>query len=190
MNDRKEKVLIGVICALILIVVGIGSYVYLVPTVDPDKPEIVVNNDFPENELPKKLGIDKPNTKVARVFAIRNYEKGLDADEINSINVPIRYYVLNSKATGSMLILPFEVGGRITVTELMWDDYEEDFVPSNKEDAVLIDEQITENYGLMLQYNRPSNNPEYQIKITQGSTVATYNIGPSSGDEIDFIKMD
>lgn len=186
----KEKILIAVICALALIVVAIGSYVYLVPTVDPDKPIQVVENNFPENELPKTLKISKPNTKVARVFAIRNYEKGLDAEEINSINVPIRYYVLGSKPTSSMLILPFEVGGRITVTELMWDDYEEDFVPSNKEDAVLIDEQITQNYGLMLNYDRPSTNPEYQIKITQGSTVATYKIGPSTDEEIEFVKMD
>ena len=38
-----------------------------------------------------------------------------------------------------MLILPFDVGGRITVTRLMWDDYSEKYVPSNAEDAVLID---------------------------------------------------
>ena len=42
----------------------------------------------------------------------------------------------------------------------------------------------------MLSYDRPSTNPEYEIKITQGSTVATYKIGPSTGDEIEFVKMD
>lgn len=186
----KEKILIAVICVLALVVVAIGSYVYLVPTVDPDKPVVIINNNFPENELPKVLKISKPNTKVARVFAIRNYEDGLDSDEINEIKVPIRYYVLGNKAKGNLLVLPFEVGGRITVTELMWDDFEEDYVPSNKDDAVLIDEQITPNYGLMLSYDRPSTNPEYEIKITQGSTVATYKIGPSTGDEIEFVKMD
>ena len=186
----KEKALIIAICVLALAAVTIGSYVYLVPTVDPEKPEVVINNDFPENELPKTIGIKKPDKKVPRVFAIRNYEKELNSDEINAINVPIRYYVLDNKATGKMLVLPFEVGGRITVTELMWDDVEENFVPSNKDNAVLIDEQITPNYGLMLSYDRPSTNPEYEIKITQGSTVATYKIGPSTGDEIEFVKMD
>ncbi len=186
----KEKILIAVICVLALVVVAIGSYVYLVPTVDPDKPVKIINNNFPENELPKVLKINKPNTKVARVFAIRNYEDELDSDEINEIKVPIRYYVLGNKAKGNLLVLPFEVGGRITVTELMWDDFEEDYVPSNKDDAVLIDEQITPNYGLMLNYDRPSTNPEYEIKITQGSTVATYKIGPSTDEEIEFVKMD
>lgn len=186
----KEKILIAVICVLALVVVAIGSYVYLVPTVDPDKPVEIINNDFPENELPKVLKISKPNTKVARVFAIRNYEDELDSDEINEIKVPIRHYVLSNKAKGNLLVLPFEVGGRITVTALMWDDFEETYVPSNKDDAVLIDEPITPNYGLMLSYDRPSTNPEYEIKITQGSTVATYKIGPSTGDEIEFVKMD
>ena len=186
----KEKILVIVICALALVVVGIGSYVYLVPTVDPEKPVPIVNNDSQEYELRKVLKINDPNTKVPRIFAVRNYEKELAPDEINAIEVPIRYYVLGSKAKGNILVLPFEVGGRITVTELMWDEYEEDFVPSNKEDAVLIDEQITPNYGLMLSYDRPSTNPEYQIKITQGSYVATYNIGPSTGEEIEFVKID
>jgi hypothetical protein len=115
----------------------------------------------------------------------------LEPEEINSIYY-LRYYVLDSTAKGHMLILPFDVGGRITVTRLMWDDYSEKYVPSNAEDAVLIDEIITQGYSLLLQYDRPSSNPEYQIKITQGSSTATYNIGPVEGDleEYEYIKRD
>ena len=44
----------------------------------------------------------------------------------------------------------------------------------------------------MIQYDRPSSNPEYQIKITQGSETATYIIGPSNGklEEYEFVKRD
>ena len=188
----KEKILIGVICGLILVVVAIGSYVALVPTVDPiptSSPEII---EFPANELPKKLGIQRPNTRVPKIFAIRNYEDGLDQEEINEIDF-LKYYVLDPSSEDHILVLPFDVGGRITVSELMWDDYEEDYVQSNAEDSVLIDEEITPGYALLLQYDRPSNAPEYQIKVTQGATTATYKIQPKGKNKIEeyeYIKSD
>ena len=187
----NEKVLIGIICALILVVVGIGSYVMLVPTINPDPLDPVIENVFEENQLPKFLKIERPNTKVPRLFAIRNYNDSLDQEEINSIYY-LRYYVLDANAKDHMLILPFDIGGRITVTRLEWDPYEEDYLPSNAEDAILIDEEIVQGYALLLQYDRPSSNPEYQIKITQGSDVATYNIKPAIGEleEYEFIKRD
>lgn len=185
----KEKILIGIICVLALAVIAIGAYVCLVPTMGPANVQDTNELVFPENELTKTLGVEKPNTKIARIFAVRNYENGIDIDEINSINNPIRCYVLDSRAKGNIFILPFEVGGRITVTKLVWDDYEEDFIPSTQADAILIDEQITQNYGLMLKYDRPSTNPEYQVKITQGNAVAVYDIGPSNKEKIEFVKM-
>ena len=42
----NEKVLIGIICGLILIVVGIGSYVMLVPTIEPNIQPGIVDNIF------------------------------------------------------------------------------------------------------------------------------------------------
>lgn len=187
----NEKVLIGIICVLVLVLVGIGSYVMLVPTVNPDDNINIVENVLPENELPKYLGIDRPNKEIPRLFAIRNYEDRLEPDEINQISC-LRYYVLDNNAKDHMLILPFDVGGRITVTRLEWHDYSEKYVPSNAEDAVLIDDEIVQGYSLLLQYDRPSNNPEYQIKITQGNSTATYNISPVEGklEEVEYIKRD
>ena len=65
-------------------------------------------------------------------------------------------------------------------------------MPSTAEDAVLIDEEITQGYALLLQYDRPSSNPEYQIKITQGSDIATYTINPVDGklEEYEYVKRD
>lgn len=188
----KEKILIGAICALILVVVGIGSYVALVPTIDPVRSPDPVVTDFPENELPAKLGIQRPNTRVPRIFAVRNYEERLDQEEINQIDF-LKYYVLDGSSQDHILVVPFDIGGRITVTELMWDDYEEEYVPSNAEDAVLIDEEITPGYALLLQYDRPSSAPEYQIKVTQGATTATYNIEPNGNkdrEEYEYVKSD
>lgn len=184
----KEKILIGIICGLILVVVAIGSYVYLVPTVEPEKPADIIETNFPENDLPKLLDIDRPNKKVPRIFAIRNYDKTLNPEEINLIE-SLRYYVLDNKAKGHLLVLPFDVGGRITVTKLQYDDYEEAYVPSTNENAVLIDDLIKPGYGLLLQYDRPSTNPEYQIKVTQGATTATYVIAPGNANDIPQIEF-
>jgi hypothetical protein len=187
----NEKVLIGIICGLVLVVFGIGSYVMMTPTINPDPIDPAVESVFEENQLPKYLGVERPDTKVPRLFAIRNYDDMLDQEEINSIAC-LRYYVLDNRAKDHMLIIPFDIGGRITVTRLEWDPYEEDYLPSNREDAVLIDEQIVQGYSLLLQYDRPSNNPEYQIKITQGSSTATYKIGPATNEleEYEFVKRD
>lgn len=187
----KEKILIAVICGLVLMVVGIFSYVMLVPTIEPENTNQPVQNVFQPNELPGRLGINRPNKEIPRIFAIRNYESTLEPEEINNIGY-VRYHILDNNAKGHMLILPFDVGGRITVTELMWDDYSEKYVPSTAEDAVVIDDQILQGYSLLLQYDRPSSNPEYEIKITQGSETATYIIEPIDGklEEYEFIKRD
>ena len=138
----KEKILIALICGLILGVVGIGAYVMLVPTIEPVNPNIPNNViTYEPNQLPGIIGISRPNKEIPRLFAIRNYEENLEAEEINAIGV-LRYHILSNTAKGHMLILPFDVGGRITVTKLMWDDYSEKFVPSTAEDAVIIDDSI------------------------------------------------
>lgn len=187
----NEKVLIGTICGLILVVIVIGAYVLMVPTIDPVPVTSDPEDVFVENALLKELAIERPNKEIPRLFAIRNYDDMLDPQEMNKIPY-LRYYVLDNLAQDHMLILPFDVGGRITVTRLMWDDWSEKYVPSTAEDAVLVDEEIYQGYSLLLQYDRPSSNPEYQIKITQGSETATYYINPVDGEleEYEYVKRD
>lgn len=183
----KDKILMIAIGILSVIVVVIGSYVALMPTVNPDnRGGNVVLEKLPENEMLPRLGIARQSKdkSIRRIMVVRNYEDKLDPDEINLID-RLRYYVLDRNAKGHILVLPYDIGGRITVTELEYSEYTETYVPSTKEDSVLIDEEITPGYALLLQYDRPSTNPEYQVKITQGEVTATYNINPADSSQMD-----
>lgn len=186
----KEKILILLIAVLGLIALAVGAYVLLVPTVDPNAQVV-----YKENKLFEKLEIEREvkSEDIARVFFIRNYEDKLEPNEINNID-NLRYYILDNNAKGHMLILPYNIGGKITVTKLKLNEINEKYVPSNAEDAILINEEITKDYALLLKYDRATSVPQYQIKITQGDKIATYNIEPIGGagrvSEYEHIQRD
>ena len=166
----KKTIIIVIIGVLSVAAICIGVILALMP-----KPiEQVEVDPYTPNNLANILEIEKPNKKIERLMAIRTYEKNVDMNDINTIakNTKIRYYILDENATGHLLIVPFEINGKLTISEVYYDsDYEEDYLTGQ----VIFSDDVTENYALLLKYDRPDV-PEYEIKLTQGKQTATYRI--------------
>lgn len=175
----KNKFLIISIAVLSMILLCVCIYIMLTPVQQPQKP--VEPDPFPENSIhtAEGLGIERKTTKIPKRLVIRNYTDGLPT----SINVleKVSFKVLTKDSKNYMLFVPYQTGGTLTITELMRDDFLEEYVPN--EERVILKEEIGENYALILQYDRPEV-AKYEVKITQGDDTVTYRIYAPAGAKI------
>ncbi|MBP3284177.1 MAG: hypothetical protein J6M02_01615 [Clostridia bacterium] len=182
----KNKIIIVVISILTLALICIGIYIALTPVELPPEPVVEVD-PYPENELAniEVLEIKRPYTKVPKRLAIRNYTDGLNADQINAIP-KLSYKILTRDSKNYMLVVPYQINGTLTLRSLVWDSFLEEWVP-NKEVAVF-SEEITENYALLLQYERPEI-AKYELQIQQGEDTVTYRISaPPAGTKLNPVE--
>jgi len=178
----KNTAIIVIISILTAILMCVGIYIALTPVVQPVLPP--PPDPFPANELAniKALDIVRPNTLVPKRLVIRNYTDGLAPEHINALP-SVSYRILTQDSKNYMLFVPYQIGGTLTVRPLIWDSYLEKYVPDLDDEKMIINEEITENYALLLQYDRPEV-AKYELKITQGEDTVTYRIHAPTGAKI------
>jgi len=181
---NKNNIIIGIIAVLTVLLMCIGIYIAKTPPIVEETPP--PPDPHPVNELAniEALEIIRPERKIPKRVAIRNYTDGLNVEHINALSAnkkQIYYNVLTRDSKNYMLIVPYQIGGTLTLTELMYVDKLEAWV-ANPE-RVIISHEIGEDYALLLQYDRPVN-AKYELKITQSDETMTYQIEAAEGGKV------
>lgn len=165
----KKTIIIVCIAVFAIFAICLGVLIAVFPdTVD----QVVVDLHTP-NSLIDTLDIERPDTKVDRLIAIKTYQDELSFKENAVIdllkmaqNSGVEYYELNENTNDYLLVVPFEINGTMTVSTVKYDTYNEEYV----EDSVIYKcnsgDKLPDNYALILRYSRPSE-PEYQIQLVE-----------------------
>lgn len=172
------------VAIIVLGVVALCLGGIIIATPDPVEPAPV--DIHTDNSLVEKLGIERPNKKTERLFAIKTYQGDVNTKDIVEIAQigGMEYIELDPRANDYLLVVPFEVGGKLSVSQVVYDDYLEEYVvPKNTGDDSIYQfkanngENVYDYYSLLIRYSRPDT-PEFQIKLIQdnGEQTATYNI--------------
>lgn len=170
----KKTIIIMLIALLSVIAICLIAVIAVLPE---DNQQQVIT--YSNNELIETLGIERPNTKVERLFAIRTYEG--EADFIDMLKMAqldgLEYKELDPESNNYMLVTPLKTNTTLTIANLVYNEYEEKHLPQQVVFRANNGNPLPNNYALLLRYTRPNKgNQQYQIKLTQGEKTATYQI--------------
>jgi len=191
----KKTVLIVLIVVLSIAAMCLGVAILMMP--EPAEPAYV--DPHTPNSLIEKLGIERPNRKTERLLVLRTYEDEVAFEDILEIAKVggLEYHELDDRADDYILVIPFEINGKLYISDVEYDTFEEKFVEKDVIYKCNGGEVLPDNYCLLLRYSRPEN-PEYQLQLVQttetGHQVATYQIVNTEGDDpvktTQFVKDD
>ena len=134
---------------------------------------------YDNNELIETLGIVRQDKEVKRLFAIRTYEGEADFGDMLKIAQlgGLEYKELDPESDNYMLITPMQTNTTLTISNLVYDEYKEKYLPQQVVIRANGGNSLPNNYALLLRYTRPNKGKQqYEIKVTQGDKTATYQI--------------
>ena len=174
---KKTIIIVGII-VFSTIAICLGILIALTP--DPIGPAPV---DIHEpNSIVSEVGIERPDTSTERLIAIRTYNGKADAfDDLVKIAQfgRVEYLVLDDKSDDYLLIMPFEIKGKMILSSLKYDTFNEVYVKDETKSSFECNsgKELPDGYCLLLRYTRPTT-PEYQLKLFQEDEkqTATYQI--------------
>lgn len=189
----KRTVIIVIIGFLAVCAICLGVLIAIMP--EPVEPAPV--DIHTPNSVIQTLEIERPNKKVERLMALRTYQGEIDVNDLIKIAEQggLEYLELDDKSSEYILLMPFEINGKLEISTLRYDEYEEVFVPQETIFKANGGRELPDNYSLLIRYSRPSI-PQYQIKLSQneGEQTATYQIVNMEGDtpvkKTQFVKDD
>jgi len=183
----KKTVIIVLIAILAMCAIGLGIYIAVLP--EPVEPAPV--DMHTPNGIIETLGIERSNTNLERLFAIKTYQNVSPTNELIGDIIKMgqvtsfEYLELDPKSNDYLLVTPFEINGKMEIASLKYDPYYEVYV----QDTIIFNgnkgENLPENYCLLIRYSRPTT-PEFQIKLIQHkedgeAQTATYQIINTEG---------
>ncbi len=173
-----KKIIIGGIIVFSTIAICLGILIALTP--DPIEPAPIDIHEA--NSIVSKVEIIRPNTSTERLIAIRTYNGKEDAfDDLVKVAQfgNVEYKELDDKSDDYLLIIPFEINGKMVLSPLKYDTYDEVYVEDESKTSFECNsgKELPDGYCLLLRYTRPTT-PEYQLKLSQedGEQTATYQI--------------
>jgi len=169
----KKTIIIVAIAVLGIVALCVGVLIAMTP--DPPPPLPVDRHTA--NALPEMLGMERPDTRIERLLAIKTYQGDPDFNDMLTLSQigGLEYYELDANSDDYLLITPFEINGKLEIYNVVFDAYNEEYVPSKVVFTANKGKSLPENYSLLLRYSRPDV-PVYQIKLTQDEQTATYQI--------------
>ena len=191
----NKKIIISIIGVLVFISLALGVVIMVMP--EPEKPVEVISYD--NNNLIETFDITRPNKRVERLIAIKTYEGEPNFQDMLKLtqDANLEYLELDEKAKDYMLIIPFNVNGRMRIFNVEYNDYDEEYqLQKNPVYKCYNGERLPQNYGLLVRYSRPST-PKFAVKLylredeeTNTYQTATYMItNTENGEPVKTIQL-
>ena len=191
----NKKIIIIIIGVLVFIALVLGVIILITP--DPVEPVEVISYD--NNNLIETFDITRPNKRVERLIAIKTYEGEPNFQDMLKLtqDANLEYVELDEKAKDYMLIIPFNINGRMRIFNVEYNDYDEEYqLQKTPAYRCYNDERLPQNYGLLVRYSRPST-PKFAVKLylredeeTNTYQTATYMItNTENGEPVKTIQL-
>lgn len=177
----KEKIIIVAISVLAVAALSLGVLIAL----SPEEVEPIPVDVHTPNSLIEALDIERPDRKTERLLAIKTYQNKSEfskddfKDIINIAQSGGMEYLELDKSDDYLLIIPYEINGKMEISGVKYDEYNEEYVSDSSTYYYLCNKgkELPDNYCLLVRYSRPAT-PAYEIKLSQnnGNQTATYQI--------------